>query len=85
MLRLRQELGQEMAEVLISRQEDRRVPGPSCAECGKEMEYKGQKQNRVESRVGTLATERGHYRCPQCGEGIFPPGSTTGAEGPELE
>ena len=85
-LGLRKELGQEMAEVVVSMQEGNRpVPGPACPQCGREMRYKGQKGNTVESRVGTLKTERGHYHCSQCGEGFFPPGSATGAEGRPLE
>ena len=85
-LRLRKEFGQEMAEVVVSRQEGSRpVPGPACPQCGREMRYKGQKGNEVGSRVGTIKTARGYYHCPTCGEGIFPPGSTTGAERPALE
>ena len=85
-LRLRKELGQEMAEVVVSLQEGNRpVPGPACPQCGREMRYKGQKGNTVESRVGTLKTERGHYHCPICGEGVFPPGSATEVEGRPLE
>ena len=85
-LRLRKELGQKMAEAVVCMQEGNRpVPGPECPRCGREMRYKGQKSNSVESRVGTLKTGRGHYHCSQCGEGIFPPGSATGAEGRALE
>jgi len=85
-LRLRKELGEEMAEVVISLQErNRLVPGPACPKCGGEMRYKGQKANGVECRAGTLQAERGYYHCPECGEGFFPPGSATGVEGSGLE
>lgn len=85
-LRLRKELGQEMAEVLVSMQEENRpVPEPVCEECGQPRRYKGQKANGVESRAGMLKIERGYYRCPSCGTGFFPPGSATGPEGRELE
>jgi hypothetical protein len=85
-LRLRKELGAEMAEAVISLQEGNRpVPGPACPKCGGEMHYKGQKANGVECRAGALKTERGYYHCPGCGEGLFPPGSATGVEGSDLE
>lgn len=85
-LQLRKELGQEMAEVLVAMQErNRLVPGPECPRCRGEMRYKGQKRTDVESRLGALKAERGYYHCPGCGEGIFPPGSATEADGRELE
>jgi hypothetical protein len=77
-LQLRKELGQEMAQLLLEEQAARApVPGPACPHCGKEMRSKGQKGNTVESRVGQVDVERGYYYCPECGAGLFPPGSTT--------
>lgn len=74
-IRLRKELGQEMAQMAVEAQGERKVvPGPPCAKCGKEMRYKGEKQTEIESRVGSLKVERGHYYCPECKESIFPPG-----------
>ena len=74
-LKLRKELGQEIAQVAIENQASRTpVPGPKCARCGKEMRYKGRKQTQVESRAGSLKVERGYYYCPECKESIFPPG-----------
>ena len=74
-LKLRKELGKEMAQMLLEEQEERQpVPGPRCSKCGEEMHYKGQKGNRVESRIGQLELERGHYYCPKCKESFFPPG-----------
>jgi hypothetical protein len=74
-LKLRKELGKEMAQMILEEQEERKpVPGPKCAKCGEEMRYKGQKGNQVESRVGLLEVERGYYYCPKCKESIFPPG-----------
>ena len=66
-LELRKRMGERMAEAMIEKQENKRpVPGPRCGECGGEMRYKGQKQNRVGSRAGELRLERGHYYCPKC-------------------
>ena len=74
-LKLRKEIGKEMAQVLLEEQEERKpVPGPKCPKCGEEMRYKGQKGNQVESRVGLLEVGRGYYYCPKCKESIFPPG-----------
>jgi hypothetical protein len=73
-LKLRKELGREMAQMMLEEQEARvPVPGPSCPQCGQEMRNKGQKANHVESRVGALELERGYYYCPACRESIFPP------------
>lgn len=81
-LKLRKELGEEIAQMAVEEQERRvPVPGPRCPKCGEEMRYKGQKGNRVESRVGQLELERGHYYCPKCKESVFPPGPAIGAEG----
>jgi len=73
-LKLRKRFGERMAEAMIGRQEERwPVPGPSCPECGAEMQYKGQKESDIESQVGALGIERGHYYCAQCRRGLFPP------------
>ena len=74
-LRLRKEIGQEIAQIAIENQASRApVPGPKCARCGKEMRYKGKKRNQVESRAGSLQVESGYYYCAECKESIFPPG-----------
>jgi hypothetical protein len=73
-LRLRQELGRELARSLIEAQEAKQpVPGPACPSCGREMRYKGQKEVSPLSWVGKLAIERGYYHCPKCKESVFPP------------
>ena len=85
-LQLRQRLGEQMAQAVLARQ-DSRQPAErlSCAQCGSELEAKGQKGNQVESRVGGLRVERGYYYCPGCREGFFPSGSATEAVGETLE
>jgi hypothetical protein len=85
-LKLRKQWGQRMAEVVLGEQEARRpVPGPECAMCQREMRYKGQKENGVESRLGILELERGYYYCEGCRSGLFPPGSAVGVVGKALE
>ena len=74
-LKLRQQLGEEMLRTLVEDQESQRpVPGPSCPKCGKEMQYKGDKNRQVTSRLGEVVLERGYYRCSRCEESIFPLG-----------
>jgi len=77
-LELRQRLSEQMAETVIEQQATvQPVPGPSCAGCGTEMRYKGQKEKRVLSWAGELQIVRGYYYCDQCRAGLFPPGPTT--------
>ena len=74
-LTLRQRLAQRMMELMVAEQEQvRPVPGPKCERCGEEMQYKGTKEVRVESRLGPLKVERGYYHCHRCKAGVFPPG-----------
>ena len=73
-LKLRQQLGAQMALALIDSQAAQRPsPGPRCASCQAEMHYKDVKANTVDSRVGTLPLERGYYYCQTCRTGLFPP------------
>lgn len=73
-LKLRKQLGQCMAEVVLREQEATQpAPGPICPTCQQEMRYKGMKEAMVESRLGTLQLERGYYYCPRCRSGLFPP------------
>ncbi len=74
-LKLRKELGEEIAQMALENHRGRKpVPGPKCPECGQEMHFKGEKGAQVESRVGELVLERGYYYCSACKKGIFPPG-----------
>jgi uncharacterized protein with PIN domain len=85
-LRLRQRLGERLAEVVAEGQEAvQPAETPRCPSCGEAMRYKGRKGLDVESLVGALDLERGHYHCARCRSGIFPPGQTTGAMGQEVE
>ena len=74
-LELRKRFGEQLAEKVLMRQEQRQpAERVLCPKCGDEMRPKGLKGNQVESRVGALKIEREHYYCPRCQEGIFPPG-----------
>jgi transcription initiation factor IIE alpha subunit len=85
-LELRERFGEEMAREVIDEQEAKRaVPGPACPQCGREMSYKGQKGITPQTWVGKIEVERGYYHCPECKEGLFPPGSAVGHRGCTLQ
>jgi uncharacterized protein with PIN domain len=69
------QLGEQMAQALMARQEKRQpAEKVCCPECQGVAVSKGQKRNRVESRQGSLQLERSHYYCPHCQKGFYPPG-----------
>ena len=73
-LKLRKHLGEQAAQVVIEVQATRHaVPGPVCPTCQREMHYKDQKAQTVESRVGQLHVSRGDYYCETCHQSLFPP------------
>ena len=85
-LKLRRAMSEAMLETVIEDQASQApVPGPSCPQCGKEMQYKGGKARRVTSRVGEVKLERGYYYCSHCKESLFPPGSATADQRETLE
>jgi hypothetical protein len=74
-LELRERFGQRLAEVVIADQDAKQpVAAAECPSCGQPMRYKGQKGLEVESQVGLLSVDRGHYYCARCHSGLFPPG-----------
>jgi hypothetical protein len=74
-LRLRQQIGEQMAQAVVEGEDARRpVPEPNCRQCGKRMSYKGQKKKAISSWVGELELQRGYFYCEDCASGLFPPG-----------
>ena len=85
-LEMRKRFGEQMAQKMIMRQEERQpAERVQCPKCGGEMETKGMKDNHVETRIGNLKVERGYYYCPACKQGIFPPRSAVDAMGETVE
>ena len=85
-LKLRQRFGEQLARVMVKHREAARpVPGPECPECKKEMHYKGTKQREIVSTLGGVPLKRGYYYCSKCRRSIFPPGSSAGTEGENVE
>lgn len=75
-LQLRQEFGAQLARILLEHREAAHaVPGLRCAQCGREMQYKGDKPLHPATTLGDLAFERSYYYCSECDQGVFPPGS----------
>ena len=61
-LELRKRFGEQMAQKMILRQEERQpAERVLCPECGGEMENKGLKANQVETQIGNLKLERDYY------------------------
>jgi YgiT-type zinc finger domain-containing protein len=55
--------------------EGARESKPVCASCGRTLVSRGQGERRLQTTGGEeLVLGRGYGVCPQCGEGIFPPG-----------
>jgi uncharacterized protein with PIN domain len=84
-LELREKLGKAMVESVVESQEATQPVEVVCPKCGGLMRYKGRKGKVVTSRVGEVDLKRGHYYCPTCQSGIFPPGSATEAQRKALE
>ena len=85
-LELRKRFGKQIAQQMLLRQEAGQPSARvTCPGCGGEMVPKGLKENRVETRFGDLNLTRGYYYCPDCKEGLFPPGSATEDVGETLE
>jgi DNA-binding transcriptional regulator LsrR (DeoR family) len=72
-LAVRAKVAQEVAQALVQQQGGGAVPGPTCAQCGREMHSKGRKKRRVVSRSGGVDWERPYYYCETCRRGFFSP------------
>ena len=85
-LALRAELSRSMLESVLSAQEATQpAQGERSPSCGQPLRYKGRRTGQLESRIGSADLERGYYYCPECGQGIFPPGSPVASERGTLE
>jgi hypothetical protein len=75
-LKVRQDLGQRMAQTLLDEQAEATAQHP-CPTCGREMHLKGRKGKGLQTRVGSAALQRPYYYCSRCQRGLFPPRSST--------
>ena len=72
-LKLRKQVGERMANALLTEQARQRNETPTCSSCGRLMENKGYRKNHIESRAGSVNAKRIYYYCPDCKTGTFPP------------
>lgn len=74
-LKMRKQVGEGAANALVANQGSTIASErPTCPTCGQAMLNKGYRANQIESRAGSLQTERIYYYCPVCQTGTFPPG-----------
>lgn len=73
-LKVRQQFGETLTQNLVDAQAaEVNVPGPQCPQCGQEMRLKGAKSKHVETRTGSVNSQRDYYYCRHCAQGSFPP------------
>jgi ribosomal protein L34E len=54
---------------------DQEEAAPRCAQCGTRLEPHGRRMRRLRTTGGQQVTLQREYGvCPQCGQGLFPPG-----------
>jgi YgiT-type zinc finger domain-containing protein len=57
------------------REWDEARPDVVCEKCGEKLKSRGQKKRTLQTSQGqVIELEREYGVCPQCGQGIFPPG-----------
>jgi uncharacterized protein with PIN domain len=81
--RLVRRAGQDVMRKLtgtLAHAEAQGVESRICPECGRKMRYKGRKKRDLITETGEVSLERGHYYCPTCREGVFPPRPTMESE-----
>ena len=74
---LRRELMGEMLGELVLQQGDGRYEEEDCPACGQKTKSNGRRTRTVIHAEGQVKVKRTHRRCPDCGQGIFPPGPLT--------
>jgi len=80
MAQARRELMGEMLGDFVLQHGDGRYEEANCPQCGQEMKSNGRRTRTVIDAEGEVKVKRAHRRCPDCGQGIFPPGPTTSTD-----
>lgn len=85
--RRRELMGQALEILVNGRDTGYQVQGVQCVQCGRRMEYKGERFKRtIYSYEGDVSLERAYYVCPACaGQTVFPPRPEAGIKGGSLE
>ena len=65
----------DLAVSSASAEWERGTEAPICPNCGAALQANGKKKRNLQSRGGReVKLEREYGVCPDCGQGIFPPG-----------
>lgn len=73
-LAIRQQVGEEITQQMLSQAAQGQQETVVCARCGKRMQNKGPKTRQIVTRTGTSTVTRTYYYCRHCQQGRFPPG-----------
>ena len=73
------QVGRELEQDLLGTMAEQQEPQGrlACPECEAKMYRRGQKKRQLKTSLGKVRIERDRWICPECGSGIFPPGSET--------
>ena len=72
--RERRELMGEMLGEMLLQHGDGRYEEVECPQCGQKTNSNGRRTRTVLHAEGEVEVTRTHRLCPECGQGIFPPG-----------
>lgn len=70
-------MGQDMMRATMQgvSQHEQVDPAPViCQACRVQMHKRGKRKRHVVTKRGEIELERQYYVCPECGQGVFPPG-----------
>ena len=75
MRRMAQLQARMMEDILRAKAADQRSESVVCPECGAPMQYRGDRERRLQAQGGLeVVLKRGYAVCPECGAAFFPPG-----------
>lgn len=66
-------MGEMLGEMLLQHG-DGRYEEVACPECGTKTQSNGRRTRTIVHAEGEVKVKRAHRLCPDCGQGIFPPG-----------
>lgn len=70
----RRALMREMLGEMLLQHGDGRYEEGACPECGTKTQSNGRRTRTIMHAEGEVKVKRAHRLCPDCGQGVFPPG-----------